>query len=345
MLILKCSEHRSGTYKAKTSHTAPTRLNRGSASTKYRKPQVCLGMPLYNQTQFLTEALNSILAQTYRDFRLLVVDDSTEPGPGAIIKRAAAMDNRISYEKNTSRKGIVENWKACFQLAGNPDYFAWVSDHDVWHPQWLESMIRAMDANPEAVLAYPRCVTIDIDGRVLPKKTSFMFSTEGMSEAQKIRAVCRDARGFGKMVYGLFRAPALRRAGIYRRVLFPDVILLHELCLQGHFIQVQAKLWYRRKTTDFSITRQRRALTVKKPWYFYLPWPLVNAAVLAWNTVLAPPTKNLPYRYRGAKIALLYLLYHLSRFGKGSWIGSYHEWRHAKKPFIKKIRKRLKSLC
>lgn len=339
----KCSEHESGIFEPKFSHIPVMRGDRSDASVKLRKPQVCLGLPLYNQTQFLPEAVSSILAQTYRDFRLLVVDDSTDPGPEAIIKRVASLDDRISYVKNTSRKGLVENWKTCFQQAGDPDYFAWVSDHDVWHPQWLESMIMAMNANPEAVLVYPQWVTIDPDGRRRPKKKSYAFSTDGMSEAQKIRAVCRDARGFGKMVYGLFRAPALRRSGVFRRVLFPDVILLHELCLQGHFIQVHAELWYRRKTADFSIARQKRSLLVQKPWYLYLPWPLVNAAALTWNTVLQPPNKNLKYRYGGAKIALLYLLHHIGRFGKGSWIGSYQEWRHAKKPWMKKIIKRLKS--
>jgi glycosyltransferase involved in cell wall biosynthesis len=306
------------------------------------KPLVCLGMPLYNHTRFLPKAISSILAQTYHDFRLFVVDDSTEPGPETIIKQFASLDNRISYVKNTSRKGLVENWRTCFQQAGNPDYFAWVSDHDVWHPEWLESMIIAMNANPEAVLAYPQCVSIDLEGRRHPKKKPFAFSTDGMSEAQRIRAVCRNARKCGYMVYGLFRASALRRSGIFRRVLFPDAILIHELCLQGHFIQVPAELWYRRKNAAFSIARQKRSLFVRKPWYLYLPWPLVNAAVLAWNTVLQPPNKNLKYRYGGMKIALMYLLGKLGHLGDGSWIGSYYEWRHGKKPWIIKLKRHFK---
>ena len=344
MSTSKCSEHKSGIYEPKLSHIPVMHGNRSDDSVKLQKPQVCLGMPLYNQTQFLPEAVSSILAQTYRDFRLLVVDDSTESGPEAIIKQFASRDNRITYVKNKSRKGLVENWKTCFQQAGNPDYFAWVSDHDVWHPEWLESMIMAMNANPEAVLVYPRCVHIDLEGQRHPKRRSFVFSTEGMSETQRIKAVCRDkARGYGKMIYGLFRAPALRRSGIFRRVLFPDVILMYELCLQGDLIQVDAELWYRRGNAAFSIARQKRSLFVRKPWYIMLPWPLVNAAVIAWNTVLQPQDKNLKYRYRGTQVALRYLLRQLGRFGKGSWIGSYHEWRHAKKPWIKKLKRRLKN--
>ncbi len=53
------------------------------------KPHICLSMPLYNQTKFLEEALQSLLAQTYRDFRLIVVDDSTELAPGETVKRFA----------------------------------------------------------------------------------------------------------------------------------------------------------------------------------------------------------------------------------------------------------------
>jgi len=310
---------------------------------KQSKPRVGLGMPLYNQTQFLPEALSSILAQTYRDFRLLVLDDSTEAGPQAIIAQFAARDDRIVYVKNKSRKGMVDNWKNCFQQAGEPDYFAWVSDHDVWHPRWLESMVQKLNANPAAVLVYPRWVSIDLAGRRQPKKKFFTFSTNGLNEAQKIRAICREAPKFGYMIYGLFRAPALHRCGIFRRLLFPDAILMYELCLQGEFIQVDEELWFRRKNAAFSIARQKRSLFIRKPWYIYLPWPLVNAAALVWNTVVQPPTRQLSYRYSGLKIAVSYLLRQSGRLGEGSWVGSYHEWRHAKKPWLKKIKKRLKN--
>jgi len=240
-------------------------------SVESSNPAVALGMPLYNQTRYLPEALSSILAQTFRDFRLFVLDDSTDAGPQAIIERFAARDDRIVYVKNKSRKGMVDNWKSCFQQAGGPAYFAWVSDHDVWHARWLESMVQALNANPAAVLVYPCWVSIDLAGRRQPKKKTFAFSTKGLNEAQKIRAICREAPKFGYMVYGLFRASALRRCGIFRRLLFPDAILAYELCLQGEFIQVDEDLWFRRKNAAFSIARQKKSLFIRKPWYIYLP--------------------------------------------------------------------------
>jgi hypothetical protein len=238
---------------------------------------------------------------------------------------------------------LVNNWKACFQYAGQVDYFAWVSDHDVWHPRWLEAMVRVLNAHPNVVLVYPKTVYITAEGERHPKKRSLSFSTDGMTEIQRIRAVCKDAKYFGKMVYGLFRASALNRAGVFRSVLFPDVVLLFELCFYGDFKQVDEELWYLRRIADFSIARQKDSLFVRKPWYIYLPWPFVNALVLAWNTAMLPGVKNVGRRYLGLKLALMYLQRWLPRLGEGSWIGSYHEWRRGKKPWLKKLKKRLKE--
>jgi glycosyltransferase involved in cell wall biosynthesis len=307
-------------------------------------PNICLGMPLYNQTNFLIEALQSLLAQTYRDFKLIVVDDSTESRPGEIAKEFASKDDRISYLKNESRKGMIDNWKTCFQYAGDVDYFAWVSDHDVWHPEWLESLTSILNKNSNTVLTYPKTAYITTEGRIYKKKLSQHFSTENLTDAQRIRAVCKDARYFGKMVYGLFRTNALRRAGVFRRILFPDVILLLELCLYGDFKQVDKELWYLRRMADFSIDRQKKSLFVERPWYIFLPWPLVNAMVLAWNTALHPNSVNLRHRILGLKLSIMYLQRWLGRFGEGSWIGSYHEWRKGKTPWIIKLKNRIKEL-
>ena len=309
-----------------------------------RKPRICLAMPLYNQTKYLTEALDSLLEQTYSNFRLVIADDSTEPGPGRIVKKFSDRDHRIAYYKNENRLGMVDNWKNCFRLAGDVDYFGWVGDHDVWHSEWLESMVRILDKHPDTVLVYPKTVRIDSEGKQkLDRKPDPTFSTLGLNDAERVKAICQNGRRFGKMVYGLYRAEALRRAGVFRRVLYPDVILLLELSLQGAVQQVDAKLWYRRSTGKFSVDRQKKSLFIKKPWYLSLPWPLVNAGVLLWNTSVRADTKIRGRRILGLKLALLYLNRWSRKFGKGSWIGSYDEWRRGKKPLIKKLKKRFRE--
>ena len=307
-------------------------------------PNICLGMPLYNQTEFLIEALQSLLAQTYRDFRLVVVDDSTESEPGEIVKEFALKDKRICYIKNEFRKGMVDNWKACFQQAGPVDYFTWVSDHDVWLPEWLESMVAILNANPNAVLVYPNTKLFTAaDGQRIPMKRSQSFSTEGLTDAQRIEAVCKDMDYFGKKVYGLYRSKALRKAGIFRRLLFPDIILLHELCLFGDFIQVNAELMHMRKfkKNGTILDQQKQTLFIKKPWYIALPWPFVNASALAWNTGVRPGAGSMRHRCLGLKLAFMYFLRRSAKLGKGTSIGSFNEWRKGKAAWMKKLKNRL----
>ena len=146
------------------------------------------------------------------------------------------------------------------------------------------------------------------------------------------------------MVYGLFRSCPLRSVGVFRQVLFPDVILLFELCLQGDFMQVDEELRFHRHTAKFSIARQKRSLFVKNPWYIFLPWPFVNAFILLWHTAILSSCGEMRHRLQGFKISLIYLHRYLGMLGQGSWIGSYYEWTRRKKPWMKKLGKRLKEL-
>lgn len=320
--------------------TRPVRHNRLTPAAT-----VCLGMPLFNKTDLLEEALDSLQAQTYADYRLVILDDSTDRKPGRIAQAFAAEDSRICYIRNPKRKGMIRNWQACVQAAEGADYFAWVSDHDRWAPTWLETLVAILDANPQAVLVYPLTEHLGLDGQRRNKKLVHLFSTQGLSADERSKAVCRNARGYGKMVYGLFRMGSLKRAGVFRRLLFPDVILLLELSLIGEFHQVPEKLWYRRQTAEFSVARQRQMLFGEhKPWYAFAPWPIVNSCALFWNLCLRSDGGNWRRRWLGLLIALMYFQRWVGRYGEGTWIGSYHEWRFGKKPWMKRLKKRFQEI-
>jgi glycosyltransferase involved in cell wall biosynthesis len=306
--------------------------------------RVCLGMPLFNRTGLLKEALESLRVQTFADYRLVVLDDSTDDAPGGLVREYVARDPRIDYIANPTRKGMIANWQACVQAAGRAHYFAWVGDHDRWEPTWLEALVAALEANPKAVLAYPLTAHLETDGSGRKKKLVHTFSTVGLSPYERVKAVGLRAKGFGKMVYGLFRVDALRAAGVFRRLLFPDVVLLLELSLYGEFVQVEQKLWYRRKTAEFSVSRQRQTLFGEQvPWHAYLPWPIVNAGALLWNVSRRTDAACGWRPWLAICLSGLYLQRWIGKYGEGTWIGSYHEWRHGKKPWMKKVKRYLRK--
>lgn len=265
-------------------------------------PRVVLGMTLHNNARHLPRALDSLLAQTYTDFALLMLDDASTDETEAIARGYAGRDSRLQYARHTSRQAMIATWRAVADTAmsahPSAEYFAWVSDHDVWHPRWLERLVRALDADPGAVVAYPVTQRITADGAEIDKGPRLFDMVESAGIRERWAAFCRSV-GAGDMVYGLMRAAALRQAGIFRTVLRPDRLLLAELILQGRVRQIPEVLWFRRQAHATSVARQRATLLPAgtAPWWFPVaPW--LQHSVVLWReyAVANPPPLPLTRR-------------------------------------------------
>lgn len=250
------------------------------------RPRVVLGGPLFNAADHLPEALDSLLGQTYREFHLVLVDDRSSDETGDVVTAVQKRDSRVTYVVNEERLGLTRNWRATFETAmrsvPDAEYFAWVSDHDFWHPRWLEVLVETLDRRPDAVLAYPRAAVLR-DGGVLQLRPPSLDTTGTVGRSARMRRLTHEMRA-GYMVYGLARAGAVRRAGGFRHVLYADRLVLTELAQQGELVEVPEVLWYKRPTAEkFSVERQRRACFPDgEPRYARLPWYLTHAGALAW---------------------------------------------------------------
>jgi glycosyltransferase involved in cell wall biosynthesis len=223
-----------------------------------------LTAPVYQGEAHLERAVRSLLAQTVRDFRLLLVDDASSDGTVALARALAAEDPRIEVHVNATRLGMLGNTQRAWALARErhpeAEFVALASDHDVWAPDWLEALIAALEASPGAVLAYPQSARIDATGALIPGLRTWRCETTG--EPDPYRRLRRAYRCMvaGDMIYGLMRADAFARAGgTYRAVLVPDRLLLSRLALEGEFAQVPRVLWHRRFVGLADLDRQRRA--------------------------------------------------------------------------------------
>ncbi len=248
-------------------------------------PRIVLGMTLYNNARHLRAATESILAQSCRDFALVMLDDGSGDETEAIAREFERADARLRYVRHPQRQGMVPTWREVFEASTRlhpaAEYFAWVSDHDVWAPTWLATLAAELDAHPEAVLAHPLAPRVDDAGAVV-EKTPRTFDTAGLVEPlDRWRQFCWEGVGSGDMVYGLIRVGALRGAGVFRPVLNPDRLLIAELTLQGEIRQVAEPLWFRRQSAEASVARQRLTLFAGElPSGFWLPPSVQHALVL-----------------------------------------------------------------
>jgi len=259
-------------------------------------PRTAVGVPVHNGAEHVEEALRSLLAQDGATLGLVVFDDGSTDGSLEIARRVA----EVTEARSERPTGLIGGWRRAAELAlasfPDAEFFAWGSDHDVWDPRWLASLVRALDANPNAVLAYPLVDAID-DGGNHVKRTERRLDTSGIADpVARIRAFAR-ARRAGDMVYGLYRVGAFRSCGPFPDAVQPDRLFLAQLALKGEFVQVPEVLWHRRYRAGVvpTMARQRRMLWAgEPPRGAQLPWKLQHWLALR--------------RVAGARVATVYVL-------------------------------------
>jgi hypothetical protein len=186
--------------------------------------------------------------------------------------------------RNERRLGLIGTWRVAFEQARaafpEAPYFAWGSDHDLWDPEWLAALVEALEAAPEAVLAYPESVRLMEDGET--RQAARIFDTAGVRSPLRRLMRCAARMSAGNMVYGLFRADALERVGPFPAVIGPDRLLLAQLSLFGEFRQVRRVLWRRRFVSRVNPRRQRGSFfpDERAPSHAYVPWFLVHGWIL-----------------------------------------------------------------
>ena len=101
-------------------------------------PQVSIGMPVYNGEKFIREALDSLLAQTFTDFELIISDNASMDGTEAICREYAERDQRIRYVRQAENRGPAANFRFVLDEAVG-EYFMWAAADDVWTSRFIEN--------------------------------------------------------------------------------------------------------------------------------------------------------------------------------------------------------------
>ena len=126
---------------------------------------VSIILPVYNGEKYLCESIDSVLAQTYTNWELIIVDDCSTDSSPDISKAYAAADPRIHYYRNEQNLRLPRNLNRGFTLAkGN--YLTWTSDDNRYRPTAIERMINELQAQ-RADFVFASCRIIDGDGKAI----------------------------------------------------------------------------------------------------------------------------------------------------------------------------------
>lgn len=126
-------------------------------------PKVSVIIPTYNRAKYVKEAIDSVLAQTFQDFEIIVVDDGSIDGTGELLKN---YNGKIRYIYQTN-KGLPAARNTGIRAAKG-EYIAFLDSDDIWLPDKLDIQLKILEKNGDVGLIYSRMFVIDEDGVVNP---------------------------------------------------------------------------------------------------------------------------------------------------------------------------------
>lgn len=125
-------------------------------------PSIAIGLPVYNGAQFIAGAIENLLAQTHRDFELIISDNASTDDTETICRRFLR-DPRVRYYRQEQNQGPFPNFAFVLNMAASP-HFMWAAADDRWKPRFIERCLQVLDARPEVGLA---CTRWEIRSRML----------------------------------------------------------------------------------------------------------------------------------------------------------------------------------
>jgi|TARA_B110001450_G_scaffold256591_1_gene287653 glycosyltransferase involved in cell wall biosynthesis len=301
--------------------------------------KVVLSMATYNSGEgHVYESIKSIQEQTFRNFELIIYEDPSKNPLSNKVFTLIQSDSRIIYIKGKERLGSCRSFDFLLKkgLEKNAKYFAWVTDHDLFHKKWLESLIETLQKDRNAIVAYPQKKTIDSFGKEVKQniflaKASPSYSNNHKSSIKRLISFAFLRTGAGDIAHGLFNAEILKMSNIGWPVkITPDKLFLLRLMRFGGIVSLNQVLFSRReKEEEIEFTkanrmveRQLKSVFIGKTpkIYLFLNYRFINFFYLLKHEVIFSIkakqniliSLSIPLLYVFG--SLMFLIYHLQGF-------------------------------
>ena len=170
-------------------------------------------MPVYNGAKYIRAAVDSLLAQTFADFELIISDNASTDGTETICREYAARDRRVRYTRQNENYGPFLNFKFVMDKAFG-EYFMWAAADDVWDLRYIEALL-PVSARYQC-LAFGLVQTIDADGKKLMHPANCRkFEFSGSRFVRRFKFYMAPGfMGKANPIYGLFPTASLKAIGL-----------------------------------------------------------------------------------------------------------------------------------
>lgn len=212
-------------------------------------PKVSVILPVYNGEKFLKEAINGILAQTFKDFELIIINDGSTDGTQKIID--SYKDKRI-FKLKQENKGLVASLNRGIELSKG-EYIARHDADDISLPIRLEKQVSYLDSHPGSVLIGTRATEINESGR-----ETGVLDYPNDDAAIRLALFSYTPFAHGSVMY---KKEIIKKIGGYTAGAWPaeDYDLWSKLLTLGSAANLKERLYkFRMNSEGISLTNQQK---------------------------------------------------------------------------------------
>ena len=213
------------------------------------EPLVTVSLPVYNAELFVGHSIDTLLSQTFTDFRLVICDNASTDRSGEICREYAAKDSRIEYHRNPTNLGMAGNYNKSFSLCRSK-YFRWAPADDFCAPELLADHVKVLEADPTVALAYSQAWFVEEDGSPKQLWTDDLHLLSDDPVARFKSVIERIQKVHHHL--GLMRADCVRRTGGIQKHVSSDMAFVAEMSLLGKLHRIDVPQYFRRMHGDSS---------------------------------------------------------------------------------------------
>jgi glycosyltransferase involved in cell wall biosynthesis len=232
-----------------------SRASRDKPTNAMSRPRVSIGMPVYNGANYLLRSVQSLLAQDYEDFELIISDNGSSDETEPICHELAGGDCRIRYFRNEINRGAAWNYNNVFRLARG-EFFKWAAHDDECHPTMFRGCVEVLERAPDRVtMVYALAELIDEQGKTL-RPTLDRIEFRDPRPHRRLAHLLWSLR-FCDPVFGMFKTKYLKKTRLIGNFFGADIVLLGELAMLGEIWELNAVLFRLRWHLGRSMTANR----------------------------------------------------------------------------------------
>ena len=174
------------------------------------KPLISIGMPVFNGEPFISEAIQSLLAQSEPRFELIISDNKSTDKTIEICNEYLKKDGRIKVIIQDKNRGALYNFRQVLEKA-NGKFFLWAAADDKWSNNWLEKLLESHNDNTSVTFG----IVQNITNEGIPFKTYKINNLKTKSIfSQIVYYLQEDTYGKANIIYGMYKTKLIKRIGL-----------------------------------------------------------------------------------------------------------------------------------